>query len=203
VLKTTQYAEFAERLGEHKRAVAAVALPLLRQVGDALPESALGALQQTSDALAATLEELGAAEAELLAQNEDLFAARTELEVQGELYRSFFDLAPVAYVVSDAHGTIRHLNRAATRLFGRPVNGLVGKPLAVYIDPDDRDAFRTGLTRAVRDGGAERWPVRVDGRASGLVEVEVLAHAIPAAPGGRSLIYWMLIPSFGGDADLL
>jgi PAS domain-containing protein len=201
-VETTNYADFAERLAEHKRAVAAAAVPLLRQVGDALPRTAFGALQRTTRMLESTLEELGSAEAELRAQNEDLFAARTELEARGELYRSFFELAPLAYVVSDVNGVIRHVNRASSALFRRPVNGLVGKPLAVYVELGEREAFRAGLTRVVTGGMVERWPVRFDARANEFVDVDIVARAAPNTPDGRTLIHWTLIPSPAGVADL-
>ena len=163
--RVTQYAGFVEHLAEQRRDAAETAPPLLRQIGEALPPNAAGLLQQTARLLSDTLSSLADAESELQARHDDLLAAQLGLEAQRQLYRELFEYAPLPYLLSDAHGVIRHVNWAVTSLLGRPVNALVGKPLAAYVALEERGAFRAGLARAMAGDAVEEWPVRLDCRA--------------------------------------
>ena len=99
-----------------------------------------------------------------------------------------FRWVPHAYLFTDDRGVIRDANAAAAALLDRPSDLLLGKPLAVFIPPDQLVAFHAQLARmrALRRviecelplrGRGERWepvvaavgPVRdEDGRLLGL-----------------------------------
>lgn len=71
---------------------------------DELGERRRRAEMMTSPLLTDTLTELGRAEEELRTQNEALFAARTALEEEQQVFRDLFDLSPTASLVTTARG---------------------------------------------------------------------------------------------------
>ena len=104
--------------------------------------------------LATSIEELQIADEELRQQNDELLETRQELEEQRQRYQELFELAPDGYLVMDAGGVIREANQATTALLGVRGGFLAGKPLALYVSPKGRQAFRTHLASAVRHKNA-------------------------------------------------
>ncbi|HWM93826.1 MAG TPA: hypothetical protein VN493_23910 [Thermoanaerobaculia bacterium] len=105
---------------------------------------AIGALQES-------LQELDVAEAELAQQNEELIAAREQLEIERHRYRELFEEAPFAYLVTDASGMVEEANVAAAVLFSR--------------QPRPRDAAGQaagGPGRAARPAPVPRSPARAE-----------------------------------------
>ncbi len=152
--------------------------------------------------LHASLEELQTANEELRAQSDEIDAVRHQLELERQRYQDLFEYAPDGYVVTDAHGTIREVNLAASRLFGREPHFLVGKPLATYIGKGDVRAFRAavnhvrGADRA--GGGPEAMVVRVRprdaeaaGTAAAATEVAITYEPVRDRRGVVG-IRWML-----------
>ncbi len=109
-------------------------------------------LSDAHEALQRTLEEVELAERELAQQNEELIAAREALEVERHRYRELFELAPDGYVISNAQGIVEEANQAAAALLNTSEIGLRGKPLAVFVAPPGRQAFRS-LLREVATAG--------------------------------------------------
>ena len=82
-------------------------------------------------------------------------------------YRALFEHAPHAYLLTDGGGVIRDANEAAVRLFDRSREGLLGKPLAVFLHPGHQVAFHAQLARLrglrrvieyeLRLGGSAGW----------------------------------------------
>jgi PAS domain S-box-containing protein len=62
-------------------------------------------------------------------------------------HRALFERAPHAYLLTDGGGVIRDANEAACQLFDRSREGLIGKPLAVFLHPGYRVAFHAQLAR--------------------------------------------------------
>ena len=92
-----------------------------------------------------TMEELHVTEEELSQQNEELMAARVDLEIERRRYVELFEFAPDAYLVTDPAGIIREANRAASELLNLPQAFLVGKPMSVYIAEPSWRIFRLAL----------------------------------------------------------
>jgi PAS domain-containing protein len=93
--------------------------------------------------LTLAFEELQVAEEELRAQTEELAASRELLDAERARYRALFERAPVPYLVTDTTGNIGDANDAAARLLRVSRDRLHGKPLAVFVPPSRRRAFRT------------------------------------------------------------
>ena len=94
--------------------------------------------------LSIALEELQVAEEELRQQNEELLAARQMAEMERQRYQDLFDFAPDGYLVTDPQGVIREANRVAAILFQVPQGFLIGKPLLLFVAPEDRRDFVGG-----------------------------------------------------------
>jgi two-component system cell cycle sensor histidine kinase/response regulator CckA len=97
--------------------------------------------------LQSQFDDLDVAYEELEEQNEELQSTRYEMERQRQRYLRLFDQAPFGYLVTDAVGVVEEANRAAAEMFRIPQDVFPGKPIAVYLDPDNRSLFRDLLSR--------------------------------------------------------
>ena len=142
----------------------------------------------TPGELTELLHELQVHQIELELQNEELRRSREELEDSRARYFELFDLAPVGYLSLTQKGLIVEANLTFVSMVGPGVSrsALVGKPLAQFIEREDKDVFyllhkalfETGLTqdcdlRMVRGDGEQFW---------------VRLAAIPAADSSVCLI---------------
>jgi PAS domain S-box-containing protein len=114
------------------------------------------------------------------------------VESQQARYQELFDLAPDAYVVTDTVGAVRESNRAAAALFRIPPGYLDGKPLAVFIEPESRRAFRDCVTTLSSAEGVEHVEMRVHPRYGPPADVSVVAAASRDAAGKVATIRWIL-----------
>lgn len=98
----------------------------------------------------------------------DITATRVQDEALHELtesLRGVFHAAPLAIVVLEPDGRIRHWNPAAERIFGWTAKEIVGQPLP-YVPPDRVDEFDQVLRRSQsgeRVAGLETIRMRKDG----------------------------------------
>lgn len=185
------FAGFTDEFGARRRRAESLGGPLLRALehvtrnsAGALPAT-LAAVHATSDLLSGTLADLEMAEEELRAQNEALFAARTELEHDQQIYRDLFDLAPTPSLVTAAGGQILRINEAALALLARPMNAVIGKPFAAYVALADRAAFRAAFCRSLHSARVETWPVRLTPRHGDPIECRVRTRVIRAPYDAR------------------
>jgi PAS domain S-box-containing protein len=99
------------------------------------------------DELELFYEELTVADEELRVQQELLDQAQIVVEQERARYRELFDQAPVPYLVTNGAGMIDTANSAAAATLRIQPDNLIGKPLAVFVDPPARTDFRTQLLR--------------------------------------------------------
>ncbi|MEW6514543.1 MAG: PAS domain S-box protein [Pseudomonadota bacterium] len=69
------------------------------------------------------------------------------VEDRKRLLRAIYDTANVAILVSDAHGTLIHANQSAARMFGRPLDKLVGSGYVSLVHPREREAAHRSLMK--------------------------------------------------------
>ena len=114
------------------------------------------------------------------------------VEERKRLLRAIYDTASVAIMVSDAHGVIIHANQSAARMFGRPLEALIGSGYMSLIHPREREAAHASLLKMIaseiqvadfdrlywRHDGTEFWGhlnasrlVDDDGRLLGMIAV--------------------------------
>jgi PAS domain S-box-containing protein len=124
--------------------------------------------QPHPDLLPLALKELGTASEELQVavetlhqQNEELSAARAVVEAERQRYHELFEFAPDGYLVTDALGTIREANRAAATLLNVEQRFLVGKPLAIFVAKEERQAFAGQLNCLQQEKQAQELAIRL------------------------------------------
>ncbi len=99
-------------------------------------------LKEALESLQISFEELCVAEEEMRVQNEELIAVNQELHKEHQRYLELFDFAPEGYLVTDLDGTIQEANLAVAALLNVRREFLVGKPMLVYVNEEDRKIFR-------------------------------------------------------------
>ena len=144
------------------------------------------------DASRVDSDELAEAKRQLRRQAAELEHARLLLEAERERFRELFEVAPEGHIITDASGTIREANRGAGALLNIPVDYLLGKPLAVFIDPDDRRSFRVRVYRARAEGAEEAWAASLLPRGGDLLRVLLAASPLLDARGAVTGIRWLI-----------
>ena len=104
-------------------------------------------LQEAIAEVSQHLEELQVLAEELEAQNNELTATREAIEADRQRYQTLFNSASDAYLITNAAGIIQEANPAAAFLLKTELSFLVGKPLVVFVHPQQRRKFRQILTQ--------------------------------------------------------
>jgi two-component system, chemotaxis family, CheB/CheR fusion protein len=87
-------------------------------------------------------QELAIHQVELELQNEELRAARVELEAGLDRYTQLFDFAPIGYATLDVDGNVRQLNHVGASLLYESRAHLIGKRFSLFLVASDRTAFQ-------------------------------------------------------------
>jgi len=74
-------------------------------------------------------------------QEEALMIAHQQAQAQQRRYKDVFELIPDPYLVTDAHGIIQEANLFAARLFRKPQQFLLGKPITFFVCEQERQTF--------------------------------------------------------------
>ncbi len=143
--------------------------------------------------LYAAFNELQIADEDLHQQNQELAAAREEIEVESYHYQNLFKSVPDAYLVTDMQGVILAPNRAAARLLNVPEHFLVGKPLSVFVPIEERRAFRTELWRLHQGNRRSELPLRLSPRGGEPIEAALTVTTLNRQQGRLSdLLGWLV-----------
>ena len=102
--------------------------------------------------LAGLKHELHVHQAELRVQNEDLRRVQVAVEESRDRYLDLYELAPVGYLTLDGRGVIQESNLTCASLLAVDRDGLVGRPLAAFVRPEDGDRWHLFFTRLARNG---------------------------------------------------
>jgi signal transduction histidine kinase/PAS domain-containing protein len=114
------------------------------------------------------------------------------------------EFLPDPYLVTDAHGVIRQANPAAAALFNRPQWYLVGKPLAVLVDTDQRGEFRRAMTGLLRHRDRiDDWTIafRPTGEDCAPFEATITVGAVHDTAGELVALRWLLRRTRSGAVD--
>ena len=130
--------------------------------GTGLPAKPRPSLNRVLQDISASLGDLQTAVREADLRGEaDRAAAESAMVEANRGYRDLFDLAPDAYLVTDAQTVIAESNPAAAAMLQVDQGSLQGKPLTHFIAEADRPAFQASLIQ-VREGGEKRnWEFRL------------------------------------------
>ncbi len=147
---------------------------------------------ESTDDLRMAIEELYVAEEELRLQHEELLAVRAELEDERRNYEELFQLAPDAYLVTNPLGIVREANRAAAELLDIESRFLLGKPLATFVDADDRGDLRALINAFGSATEVADWSTRLVPRDGEPITVSFAATAARDARNELVGIRWMV-----------
>lgn len=131
-------------------------------------------------------EELQMAAEELHQQNIELLTTRAALEAERQRYQELFDLAPDAYLVTDLAGTILEANRAAAKLLKVDQRFLVGKPLSLFVNENERQTFYIQLLQLQQVEQLHEWTVRLQPRHGELINASITFASI-SDPEGNAI----------------
>jgi two-component system phosphate regulon sensor histidine kinase PhoR len=84
-----------------------------------------------------------AGDADLARDYDELASLLDAVRAEAERYRSLFESAPSALLVTDRNLKITEANAAAEALLDVPLRFLVGKPLPTFVEPSERRRFRS------------------------------------------------------------
>ena len=136
-------------------------------------------------------EELQVAVEELQLKNEELTSARAALEAERQRYEDLFEFAPDGYIVTDRDGKIIEANRAAAQMLNVSQMALAGKPLAIFIPPEERKDFRTQVNRLYHDNQAIWGEMRLQQRHGEMLEAAMRVATI-RTPNQPVVLLWLL-----------
>lgn len=152
------------------------------------PELGREALAHLADAL----DYLQAAVAEISLQHKELAAARHVLEAERQRYRELFEFAPDGYLVTDPFGLIREANRSAAHLLQLSQSYLVGKPVSLFIEAADRQAFWAVLARLQSGAVRQECEVTVRPRNGAPIPMELRITAVHDGAGRVVGLRWLM-----------
>lgn len=131
------------------------------QDADDVPEKPQAHLIQSLEELSLSLQELQVAAEQLRQQNEALAESRNAVDQQRQHYQELFDLAPDGYLVTDKESSLLEVNQAAAQLLNVPTERLVGKPLVVFVAPEERRDFYSQLRQFQKGESIKNWQVQL------------------------------------------
>lgn len=109
-------------------------------------------------------EELQVAVEELQQQNQQLAGVQATLEIERQRYQELFEFAPDGYILTDAAGTIQEANCAAADLLKVSQRFLVGKPLVLFVDENERQNFHSQLAYLQQENQVQELTVSLTPR---------------------------------------
>jgi PAS domain S-box-containing protein len=119
----------------------------LYQTATVLPWVPSEMLPQAFEELHHSSKTLQLAVEELYQQNEELIRTQNFLAAEHQRYQDLFELAPDAYLVTNASGTIHEANQMAAKLLNVGKHFLVGKPITNFIPLEEREQVRSEINR--------------------------------------------------------
>lgn len=109
---------------------------------------------------------------ELELQNEELSRTHQELIASRDLYANLYNLSPVGYLTLNKDGVILQANLTAARLLSHPIEKLINRKLAQYIDPCDQDQYYFFLRNLAAERANQSLDVRLKSSGSETAYVE-------------------------------
>jgi PAS domain S-box-containing protein len=143
------------------------------------------------DELRERAERLHETTAELTAQNERLLATQEALEDERARYRELFELAPDAFLLTDANGKIVEANDRAAEFLAVRGDLLVGNPLAAFVERESRQVFRHELMARAGARSRASTELRLSHRGGRTRDVEATVASVPPRSDGGVLL-WLL-----------
>jgi two-component system CheB/CheR fusion protein len=152
---------------------------LRRRAERELSDFALKAVRRADGDARRLAQELAVHEIELRMQNEELRAARLEIEAGLARYTELFDFAPIGYAALTREGVIGAINHAGVRLVGSGERrGYLGESFGFLVATKDAAVFDTVIVRALETGEPAICEVELARRSQPKTKVRLTATAL-------------------------
>jgi PAS domain S-box-containing protein len=139
-----------------------------------------------------TVAQLQAVEEQVHQQHAELVETRQQVEMERAHYTALFDLAPDAYLITNAAGVIQQANRAAVALLAISPEVLVGKPLLLWIAKEDRLAFHTQLSRLTQEQQVHDWELWLQPQQGSVFPVSITVAVRQHPHEDQPVLYWLV-----------
>jgi two-component system sensor kinase FixL len=149
-------------------------------------------LQEALAVLQTSMEELRAVEEELYQHHEAVAVAQQATAAVHQWYQALFDCAPDGYLVTDSQGIIQEANRAVAALLAVRQDFLVGKPLALFVVPEERPAFRTQRAALDKVQDLQDWAVHLQPREGPAFDAELTVATVHSLQDQRTGLLWLI-----------
>lgn len=110
-------------------------------------------------------------------------------QLEQSRYAEIFAQAPIARLITDQFGVVREANRAAAELLGSAKWPLVGKPLALFVEPEDRREFRQQILEVPTVRKPTSWVMWLRPQSGTPFHAEV--HVV-ASESEDGMLHWAL-----------
>jgi GAF domain-containing protein/PAS domain-containing protein len=151
-------------------------------------------------------EELRVAEEELRVQQDQISQLLVEHETERRWRGQMSALIPVGLCTTDGNGVLTDANPALASLLGAPMQRLHGKPLSVFLSPDDVRRFRSALSGlSVGTPAEHRFAVTVRPRQQAPTAAYLFGFTEASDHRrSRARVQWVMVPEKqppGGSAQ--
>lgn len=153
-------------------------LSTLFKQADQSPQRSSALIPAFVKELGIVMEELQVAIEELQQQNQALEETLEMVAAERKRYQDLFQSVSEGYLVTNLDGKIQEANRRAAEMLGIPLDFLAGKPLAIYINENDRATFRTELIQRSQRDSFKEWELCLQSRGGKLIRIACLVLAI-------------------------
>jgi PAS domain S-box-containing protein len=164
----------------------------LYQTATVLPWVPSEMLPQAFEELHHSSKTLQLAVEELYQQNEELIKTQNFLETERQRYQDLFNLAPDAYLVTNASGTIHEANQMAAKLLNIAQQFLVGKPIINFVPLEERQQFRTEINRLSESDRDRELLVRLQQRHGDIFDAGLTVTAVRNQQGQVISLRWIV-----------
>ena len=135
------------------------------------------------------IHELRVHQIELEMQNEELRAAREQLEASRARYIELYELAPVAYLTVDKVGKVIEANLTAAALLQVPRRTLLSSVVTRYVLPAAQDTYYRVVRTLFATGASQTCELRMLPASGAELWVRLEAAAAPFGPTGETVAH--------------
>jgi PAS domain S-box-containing protein len=162
------------------------------QETEEFPEQQQEHLAQSLEELSISLQELQVAAEELRQRNEDLAASCQAVEQERQHYQELFDFAPDGYLVTDKEATILEVNQTAVQWLNVSVERLLGRPLVIFVDPEERRDFYSQLRLFQVGEAINNWQIQLQRWRGDSFRVSLTVTPIQDSQGEVVSLRWQM-----------
>lgn len=165
----------------------------LWQTAEENPEAPKQLLMESLTELTNSLKELQVVVEELHQQNHKLNTSRLALEAERRHYQELFEFAPDGYLVTTPDGAILEVNQMAGELLNVSQKRLVGKPLVIFINAEERRNFYSKLNQLQNGELIKNWQVQMQRRRGACFIASIAVTPIQNPQGKVEKLRWRIL----------